>query len=391
MTNPVSGGFQFTPATGLNDTVTYPSTPISEAAARQQFMDMYWQLMNEMNKPTLSAAAYAQYNKLINGNFDVWTRGTSFTNPTSGVYLADRWVAQFNFDGGTSPSIVHSRQLLTSGDIPGASWFSRINTDGAGSAFGVNAEYPVRQKIENGTIYLCGANKKVTVSFWARSSIANKKIGIRIIQRYGTGGSPSANELINGTNFTLTSTWTKYSYTFTTNTLVGKSFGTNNDDVLDVTFGYMWGSTFSSNFGATTQETFIGAGNIDISQIQVNAGDQAIPFQPKDPEDETRKSLRYSWIPQTNSVFVRMVSAGANAMIFNVPIPVQLRTNPNIRGTVNTDIIVYNPSGVAQTGFTASAVVNSSGVTVTMTKTAHGLTDGYLEIKTTSGFDAELF
>ena len=31
-------------------------------------------------------------NKIINGNFDVWQRGTSFVNP-SGVYTADRWFA----------------------------------------------------------------------------------------------------------------------------------------------------------------------------------------------------------------------------------------------------------------------------------------------------------
>jgi hypothetical protein len=94
VTNPVSGGFQFTPATGLNDAAAYPTTPVSEAAARQQVMDLYWQLMNEMNKPTLSAAAFAQYNKLVNGGFSINQRVVSGTvTLVAGTYSHDRWKA----------------------------------------------------------------------------------------------------------------------------------------------------------------------------------------------------------------------------------------------------------------------------------------------------------
>jgi hypothetical protein len=157
-----------------------------------------------------------------------------------------------------------------------------------------------------------------------------------------------------------------------------------------VRFGYTWGSTAASHVGASTAETFGGAGNIDIAQVQVNAGDQALPFQPKDIDDETRKSMRYVWVPQTNSVFIRLTSYTANTLVFNVPLPNQMRIAPTIRGAVNTDIIAYNMSGSAQTGFTGSTSYSSDGVAVTLTKTAHGLTDAYLEIKTTSGFDAEL-
>jgi hypothetical protein len=93
-TNPTTGGFQLTPPTGLNDTATYQSTPTSEATARQQFMDMYWQIMNEINKPTLSAAAYAQYNRLINGGFAVNQRVVSGTvTLAAGAYGHDRWKA----------------------------------------------------------------------------------------------------------------------------------------------------------------------------------------------------------------------------------------------------------------------------------------------------------
>ena len=102
-----------------------------------------------------------------------------------------------------------------------------------------------------------------------------------MVQTYGSGGSPSSAEVINGVNWTLTSTWTKYTATFTTNTLVGKTFGTDNNDYLRFDFVYQWGSTNQAYVGASVAETFVGAGNIDIAQVQLCAGDVALPFQPK--------------------------------------------------------------------------------------------------------------
>lgn len=94
MTTANPGGFQFTPATGLLDTSSYPTTPVNETAARQQFMDLFNQLLNEINAPTTSASAYTQYNKLINGGFAVNQRVVSGTVIlAAGAYGHDRWKA----------------------------------------------------------------------------------------------------------------------------------------------------------------------------------------------------------------------------------------------------------------------------------------------------------
>ena len=246
-----------------------------------------------------AGSEYAQvYNSMsrqaiINGNFDIWQRGTSFTNAVNADYTSDRWNTEIANTGTLPTTITTSRQSLTVGDISGAFYFFRIAPNGAGSGFGVNDFYANRNKIEFGVRSLCGASKTVTVSFWARSSIANKKIGVSLYQHYGTGGSPTSVETINGSNWTLTSSWTKYTYTFTTNTLVGKTFGTNNDDHLDVRFGSMWGSTNATVWGASGAETFVGSGNIDIAQVQLCSGDVALPFQPKSFDDELRACQRY--------------------------------------------------------------------------------------------------
>ena len=170
---------------------------------------------------------------IMNGNFDVWQRGTSDTaTAAANLFVADRWRETTLVDGGTNPTLTRSRQALTPGDIDNSFYCTRLNTNGAGSSYGNGAFHYMLQPIENGNRFLCGNGKTVTLSFWARSDITDKKLGFYIYQSYGTGGSPSSTEYITGDNETLTSSWTKYTFTFTTNTLSGKTFGTNNDDVF---------------------------------------------------------------------------------------------------------------------------------------------------------------
>lgn len=233
---------------------------------------------------------------IMNGNFDVWQRGTSISlTDASTLFQADKWYDQLDKNGGTLPTLTRSKQVLTFGDIVNSFYFTRLSTNGAGTSLGVSSYHGLRQRIEFGTRMLCGLNRKVTVSFWARSSIANKRICPTLSQGYGTGGSPSAEEQILGTPITLTSSWTKYTATFTTNTIIGKSFGSNDNDYLSVNFWHEWGTTFGNTYVQTgvTAETYVGSGNIDIAQVQLCAGDVALPFQPKSYEEELRACMRY--------------------------------------------------------------------------------------------------
>lgn len=262
----------------------------------------------------ISARNGLNANALINFNFDIPQRGMSFTNLLIG-YLLDRWFVSSASDGGTMPtSLVLSQNALTTGDIFGSKYFLRLNTNGAGSSFGTSAIYAVNQRIENGTSKLCGVGKQVTVSFWAKSDIVGKRMGVNLLQSYGSGGSPSSFEYLTGQIITLTSTWTRYTVTFTTNTIVGKTFGTNNDDYLQLRFSYMWGTVAAtSNFGGGTAETFVGAGDIDIAQAQLCAGDTALPFQPRSFAEELalcqryyEKSYAYATAPATAAVAINI-------------------------------------------------------------------------------------
>lgn len=274
---------------------------------------------------------------IMNGNFDVWQRGTSSAvADDTALYLADRWREYAVKDGGTAPTLTASRQALTAGDIPGAFYHFRLATNGAGTSLGNSSYHYFMQRIEHGTRLLCGNGKKVTVSFWAKSDITNKKIGLLLIQDYGTGGSPSAVEVVNGAYWTLSSTWTQYTHTFTTNTLVGKTFGTANDDSLQPTFYLQYGSNFAARVGDSGAETYVGSGNIDIAQVQLCAGEVALPFQPKSYEEELRACLRYCKVITVGANYFAAGFGWANTTTtarIGIPLGVNMRTTPALTAT----------------------------------------------------------
>lgn len=90
------------------------------------------------------------------------------------------------------PTIVHSRQTLTSGEKDKSFYFYRINSNGIGSSLGNNSYYICEiQQIEHGVRLLCGAGKQVTIALYMRSDINGRIVVLEPVQRYGSGGSPT--------------------------------------------------------------------------------------------------------------------------------------------------------------------------------------------------------
>lgn len=297
---------------------------------------------------------------LINGNFDIAQRGTTFTNPSIGSYTLDRWKVVV-VSSGVLPTLVHSQAPLTSGDIGGSYNRYRINTSGAGSGFGASDGYTLAQTIENGTRYLCGAGKKITVSFYARSDIAGKRLGVNTSQSYGSGGTPSGGENHVGQLFTLTPTWTRYSVTITTSTLAGKTFGTNNDDVLAVNFSVMFGTNVAINrFGIATSETFGAAGNIEIAQVQLNAGDVPLPYQPRSFSEELALCQRYYEKSYSQGVApgTALQTSGIQAMLTTTSVPngtLYGKVKFSVKKRVPATVTIYPLTTPANTGRVSDA------------------------------------
>lgn len=236
-------------------------------------------------------------NAIINGNFDVWQRGTSFSNPTSGAYLADRWL--HGFDGNGSTRTV-SRQSFTLGqtDVPGEpTYFFRYAQSVAGTG-GASSNF--QQRIEGVRTF---AGQQVTVSFYAKAAASTTLPSITLGQFFGTGGSPSAtvtttlvSSLVIGTG------WTRYTYTATLPSISGKTLGSTEDDRLSLVFNLPLNSTFT----------------LDFAQVQVEAGPVATPFERRPAGTELTLCERYyeignylsnyyfnnSWAPATKNEHV---------------------------------------------------------------------------------------
>lgn len=75
-------------------------------------------------------------------------------------------------------------------------------------------------------------NEQITIDFWAKSSVAANG-QIVIIQHFGTGGSPS-NDTIQLIPFSFLTAYTRITQTFTINSVLTKSLGTNNDDFVSI-------------------------------------------------------------------------------------------------------------------------------------------------------------
>jgi len=236
-------------------------------------------------------------NPLLNSNFDIWQRGTSQVFASSGssqvAYLADNNKDFVIPDGGTSAIVNISREAHTPGQEDGSTYYHSVELTGAMTSPGVNATILTRRYIEDGVRKLCGDGKSITVKFRLRASVNGTVVGINAGQNYGTGGSPSSAEVLTGTTFTLTTSFAEYEHTFTTNTLSGKTFGTDeNSSIFQLDLRYMWGATAGVAVGDANLHN-PGAVTIDTDWIQVNTGVTSLPYNPPLVADEQARCERY--------------------------------------------------------------------------------------------------
>ena len=278
--------------------------------------------------------ARSQKNLFINGNFDIWQRGTSFT---AGVYSADRWILDR-----VGSTLVSTREAFGVGqvDVPNnPKYFHRtVVTSVVGSSNYVN----LWQKIE-GVKSLQGLT--ATLSFWARTIGADKDLAIDVSQSFGTSGSPSSDVLVAGVKVTLTSDWTKFIVPIIIPSILGKSLGTDNNDTLNFRFWFDAGSTLDSRTDSLGQQS----GTFDLAQVQLEKG-SATDFELMNLGDILTQCQRYysksykintapGAATLTGAKYSRY-SGAVTSLIFPVTFPVKMRAVPTVttyslNGTIN--------------------------------------------------------
>jgi hypothetical protein len=191
-------------------------------------------------------------NAIINGGFDIWQRGSSFTGvPTAYFFTADRWEA-LAWTGSTSSV---SRQTFTPGSAPvagyeGQFFLSYSTTDTV-------VGNTLLQKIED-VRTLAGQN--FTVSFWAKVASGTPAVAVQLVQNFGTGGSGEVGTSLTEVPQDLSTSWQRFTASGTLPSVSGKTIGANSH--LRLAIGVPSGNN-----------------TLDIWGVQLEAGSVATPFK----------------------------------------------------------------------------------------------------------------
>ena len=208
-------------------------------------------------------------NRIINGNMGVFQRGTTAVTVTAEYGPADRWRTDVVGDtfSTTQGSFVSGDTLYDTGS---AQYFTQI----AVTSVANTANYCTwQQQIEDVRVL---AGQTVTVSFWAKAASGTPSIAVEIVQVFGTGGSPSANVTGTGQAQALTTTWTKYSKTFTVPSINSKTIGTDpNTSATVINFWLDAGATYNTRANSIGQVSK----TVGIAQVQTEVGSVATTFE----------------------------------------------------------------------------------------------------------------
>ena len=208
----------------------------------------------EQNTGGAVAPFLAGKNKIINGDFGIWQRGTSFSNPV-GVYTSDRWLIEYDASGSTTKSV--TQRTFTPGTAPVTGYEGTYYAEFACTVAGSGGTYNLfEQRIEDVRVF---AGQTITYSFWAKAAANTTIPSVQIRQNFGSGGSASVDTTINS-SLAVTTAWQRFTGTVTVPSVSGQTIGTGS--YLRFAIFCPINATYTLNFWG----------------VQLEAGSVATPF-----------------------------------------------------------------------------------------------------------------
>jgi hypothetical protein len=296
-------------------------------------------------------------NKIINGAFNIWQRGTTFTNPANLSYTADRFT--MDFGGASGGTVAWSQQTFTPGTAPVAGYegqyFARYNMSVAST--GQLYNNPFEQRIEDVRTL---AGQAVTFSAWVKSD-SSRSFSLQLYQNFGSGGSTQVAAGVSST-FTATTSWQRFSFTVTMPSVSGKTIGA--------------GSHVKALIGAGANNT---VQTIDTWGWQLEAGSVATAFQTATGTLQGELAACQRYLPVhyvgTTTIGILGQATGSGVAYYNAPFLVQPRVAPTgitiTAGTLKAGTSTFGDGG--GTGVFNSAQLTQGQIVVTG---ASGLTAG---------------
>jgi hypothetical protein len=284
-------------------------------------------------------------NKIINGDFGIWQRGTSFSNPANGAYTADRFVIGHD---GTGATRTISQQTFTPGTAPVAGYEGQYFYRYAVSVAGTSNTYnQITQKIEDVRTL---AGNTVTVSFWAKADAA--RTVTPYMQQYFNG---SADVYTNFSGQSVTTSWTRFTATVALPSVSGKTIGAGS-----------WVSIGFSLPAGVVQ-------TIDIWGVQLEATSTASNFQTATGTKQGELAACQRYLPafttSASGTIVGGYAYATNNAIYMLPLPVNARVAPTGITLTGT----FEAFGL-NTAYTATPAFNGGTVTTGTVTVTSGLT-----------------
>jgi len=307
-----------------------------------------------------SGQAQGNKNFIINGDFQIWQRATAATAASNTYATADRWAFGESTDGaytseqstdtptGTGFSV--KAQVTTADTSLAAAQYSYIYT---------HLEAQNLQSLQYGT----SSAKTLTVSFFVKSN----KTGTYTFAIYKQDNTA----LVIPIEYTINSanTWEKKTITITPTagstsliTASGGAMDNNNGLGFQVAFGLAWGSTYhgtnntwSTNtnyYGTSNQVNWMDStsNNFYLSQVQLEIGEVATPFEHEDFGTTLAKCQRYFYsVAKGNNLTICNANSYSTTAVYGtIHFPVTMRSNPTSVGvTSGTNYFRFYSAGSA--------------------------------------------
>jgi hypothetical protein len=165
-----------------------------------------------------------------------------------------------------------SQESFTVGqtDVPGSEKYLRCNVSVGNNNAGVY------HMIEAQNV-LPAIGGKVTLSYYAKGTSPTDGLNVKVAWYDGSAGANATAQVV-----TLTSSWVKYTHTFTTPSISGLNLASLNTNArLEISWLQKGSDTGTAAF------------DLNLAQVQLEVGEQATPFEHRSFHDEFMRCQRY--------------------------------------------------------------------------------------------------
>jgi hypothetical protein len=229
-------------------------------------------------------------NRIINGNFDIAQRGTSFAAIANAAYSLDRWT------WGQAGAMVCT--VTQSTDVPNNTFQSsyKVDVTTVDSSIAAGDYAFISQKIEGYNVRdLIGTT--FTVSFWVKSP----KTGVHCVSFSNSGQNRS---YIKEYTIAAVNTWEYKTVTVTGGLITAGTWNWTNGEGLEVGFSLATGSTYQTTSDAWQTGDLLGtasqvnvmdntANDFFLTGVQLEPGPVATPFEQRPIGTELALCRRY--------------------------------------------------------------------------------------------------